>query len=77
MAKDERLHWTSARSMVAHMEAKMSDEERFETKSAELQKRRPYAAPTISDFFQPLVVLGTTGQQGIECGAARPRPPKQ
>jgi len=38
----------------------------------ELKTRRPYAAPTVSDFFQPVVALGTTTTDGC----AAPKPPK-
>jgi len=55
----------------------MSDEEKSEAKSAERTERRPYEAPTISDFFQPLVVLGTTVTE-FDCPTtARGRPPKK
>jgi hypothetical protein len=53
----------------------MSDEEKFEAKSAERTKRRPYVAPTVGDFFQPLVVLGTDVTE-FGCPHARPKPPK-
>jgi hypothetical protein len=34
--------------------------------------RRPYVAPAVTDFFQPVVVLGTDGADGC----AAPKPPK-
>jgi len=38
-------------------------------------ERRPYEAPTVKDFFQPLVVLGTSvSSDGLSC--ATPKPPK-
>ncbi len=43
----------------------LADEQRAE--------RRPYEAPTVKDFFQPLVVLGTTTST-FAC--ATPKPPK-
>lgn len=55
----------------------MIDDKMAENGSAELKReaRRTYVAPTVSDFFQPVVVLGTTGS--MELGTcATPRPPK-
>ena len=55
----------------------MSEEKKLEAKSGERAKRRPYEAPTIGDFFQPLVVLGTNPVEAFVCpGAARPKRPK-
>jgi hypothetical protein len=55
----------------------MSDEKKLEAKSAERTERRQYDPPTIGDFFQPLVVLGTIPTEQFVCpGAARPKPPK-
>lgn len=53
----------------------MSSEKKTEVESAERQnaERRPYEAPTVRDFFQPLVVLGTTSQTAL---CAKPKPPK-
>ena len=39
----------------------------------EQPERRPYQAPTVTDFFQPLVALGTTNTD--LCAA--PKPPKK
>lgn len=36
--------------------------------------RRPYEPPTIRDFLQPLVVLGTNAGTTSDC--ATPKPPK-
>jgi len=55
----------------------MTHENQTEAESAELPRgeRRPYEAPAVKDFFQPLVVLGTSvSSDGIEC--ATPKPPK-
>ena len=54
----------------------MSDQKKSEVKSGERTERRPYEAPTVVDFFQPLVVLGTGGTVGAQCGGAHPKPPK-
>jgi hypothetical protein len=35
--------------------------------------RRPYVAPTVTDFFQPVVALGTN----FSDGCATPKPPKR
>ncbi len=43
-----------------------------ETETTESPRRRPYAPPTVSDFFQPLVTLGTVTTDGC----ATKRPPK-
>lgn len=43
-----------------------------EKTKTELNGRRPYVAPTVSDFFQPVVALGTTTTDGC----AAPKPPK-
>jgi len=40
----------------------MINEEKSEERSEEQVERRPYEAPTVRDFFQPLVVLGTANQ---------------
>jgi hypothetical protein len=56
----------------------MIDDKGAENASAELkeQARRAYVAPTVRDFFQPVVVLGTTG--ATEVGTcATPRRPKR
>jgi hypothetical protein len=53
----------------------MNDEKKVEVRSAERTERRPYEAPTVGDFFQPLVVLGTT-PLNVAQGCARPQPPK-
>jgi hypothetical protein len=55
----------------------MSDQKKSEVKSGERMERRPYEAPTIVDFFQPLVVLGTNAITGAQCANAHPKPPKQ
>lgn len=53
----------------------MSSEKKTEVESTEQRssERRPYEAPTVKDFFQPLVVLGTTSQTAL---CAAPKPPK-
>jgi hypothetical protein len=55
----------------------MSDQKKSEAKSGERAERRPYEAPTIVDFFQPLVVLGTDSTVGVGCGASHSKPPKR
>jgi hypothetical protein len=61
--------------VVAKIEARMTDE-KFEEKMPELTERRAYEAPTVRDFFQPLVVLGTVASVGVICADAKPKPPK-
>jgi hypothetical protein len=51
----------------------MTNDKKFEEESAERGERRAYEAPTVRDFFQPLVVLGTTTST-FAC--ATPKPPK-
>jgi hypothetical protein len=54
----------------------MTNEKKLEEKSAERAERRAYEAPTVRDFFQPLVVLGTgTATVNFTCQAT-PKPPK-
>ena len=43
-----------------------------EPTSNEKTSRRPYVAPTVTDFFQPVVALGTT----FTTICAAPKPPK-
>jgi hypothetical protein len=54
----------------------MIDKNAIEEQSAEQQRaeRRAYEAPTVRDFFQPLVVLGSVGTTPTDC--ATPKPPK-
>jgi len=54
----------------------MSTEQKIDNPSQrnEGEPRRAYEAPAVKDFFQPLVVLGST-PQGINC--ATPKPPKR
>jgi len=54
----------------------MSNEKKFNEESPECTERRAYEAPTIRDFFQPLVVLGSTGAISVACENAKPKPPK-
>jgi len=51
----------------------MIDEKKSEEESTGPAERRPYEAPTVRDFFQPLVVLGTANQFAL---CAVPKPPK-
>ena len=51
----------------------MTDENKIDESAGERAERRPYEAPTVKDFFQPLVVLGTTTST-FAC--ATPKPPK-
>ena len=55
----------------------MTDDNKIEEPAEqERQERRAYEAPSIRDFFQPLVVLGTPQfQAGICPTLAGPRPP--
>jgi hypothetical protein len=55
----------------------MSKANNLEEESAEQQRaeRRPYEAPTVKDFFQPLVVLGT-GPTPTGSICASPKRPK-
>jgi len=55
----------------------MTDENKVEDGAAEQPRetRRAYEAPTVKDFFQPLVVLGT-GPGTIVGECATPKPPK-
>jgi hypothetical protein len=55
----------------------MTDENKVEDGAAgqPCMNRRPYEAPTVKDFFQPLVVLGT-GPATIGDSCATPKPPK-
>jgi len=53
----------------------MTNEKKFEKGLAEATERRVYEPPTVRDFFQPLVVLGTTMTNGGACQAT-PRAPK-
>jgi len=39
--------------------------------------RRAYEAPTVRDFFQPVVVLGTVGTVTVLCEEAKPKRPKR
>ena len=57
----------------SQIEAKMTSEKKLEQEPAERVERRAYEAPTVKDFFQPLVVLGSTSQTAI---CATPKPPK-
>jgi hypothetical protein len=52
----------------------MSKDKAAEAETLETAKpeRRPYVAPTVTDFFQPVVALGTN----TTVGCAAPRPPK-
>jgi len=50
-----------------------NEKKREEEESAGRGERRPYEAPAVKDFFQPIVVLGT-GTQLAAC--ATPKPPK-
>ena len=43
-----------------------------DTTESEQTVRRPYVAPTVTDFFQPVVALGTT----VTDFCAAPKPPK-
>lgn len=55
----------------------MADENKIEDGAVEQRStnRRPYEAPAVKDFFQPLVVLGSGPPTiGVEC--ASPKPPK-
>ena len=61
--------------MVAESEEEMTNEKKFEKGLAEATERRVYEPPTVRDFFQPLVVLGTTMTNGGACQAT-PRAPK-
>jgi hypothetical protein len=58
------------------IEAKMTNEKEFDEQSSEYTERRAYEAPAIRDFFQPLVVLGSTPTVGPICESAKPKPPK-
>jgi hypothetical protein len=51
----------------------MNQDEAAETDTTERDKtqRRPYEAPAVTDFFQPMVVLGTIAT----AGCATPRRP--
>ena len=51
-------------------------DEKFEQQMPEPTERRVYEAPTVRDFFQPLVVLGTVASVGVICDNAKPKPPK-
>lgn len=51
----------------------MTNDKKLEEESAEQSPRRAYEAPSVKDFFQPVVVLGTTPQD-LNC--ATPKPPK-
>ena len=52
----------------------MTNEHKTEEETADQQvERRAYEAPTVRDFFQPLVVLGTSTST-FAC--ATPKPPK-
>lgn len=52
----------------------MTDDTKIdESANPQRAERRPYEAPAVKDFFQPLVVLGTTTQT-FACAA--PKPPK-
>jgi len=51
----------------------MTDENKRDEAAEQRTERRPYEAPTVKDFFQPLVVLGTTTST-FAC--ATPKPPK-
>ena len=51
----------------------MTNEKKREEESVEPSERRTYEAPTVRDFFQPLVVLGTATQLAL---CATPKPPK-
>jgi len=64
------------------LEAKMANEAGFEAKPEEARpeeatQRRRYTPPAVADFFQPLVLLGSTGVINIDCGSAHPKPPKR
>jgi hypothetical protein len=80
MASDERVYWARARAVVGSEERErsltMTSEKPGETNAPEGQKaeRRPYVAPTVSDFLQPVVALGSNGQTAL-C-IAKGRPPK-
>jgi len=43
-----------------------------QTTEGEKPARRRYVAPTVTDFFQPVVALGTN----FTLGCAAPKPPK-
>jgi hypothetical protein len=53
----------------------MNQDKAAEADTTERNKaqRRPYEAPAVTDFFQPIVALGTTNTNG--CATPR-RPPK-
>jgi len=52
-------------------------DEKFEEKVTPPNELRAYEAPTVRDFFQPLVVLGTTISTGPQCQPdAKRKPPK-
>jgi len=53
----------------------MSNKDQTEQKPA-TSERRPYTPPTVEDFFQPVVMLGTTALQ-LGCGEAHPKVPKR
>jgi len=52
----------------------MNKDKSAENEATESDKtvRRPYTAPTVSDFFQPVVALGST----VTTLCAAPKPPK-
>jgi len=56
----------------------MTDDNKIEEEPGEqkCQERRVYEAPSIRDFFQPLVVLGTANPNGPAICGATPKRPK-
>jgi hypothetical protein len=62
--------WLSEQRQVAMNQDKAAETDTPERGDAQ---RRPYEAPTVADFFQPIVALGTTDTDLC----ATPRRPKK